>query len=133
MAESWAGRARFMETEFNPPGFSLDELAQASELAGAAKSYRIDPVTDRVLIRAENIGEILSSRQYAVLRDGDLLASLPVGVGASQSLVFAPAEGGIFWHHAPPDADTEPVAADLWRLLSQRFAPVRDRPVTAFW
>jgi hypothetical protein len=125
------GRARFIETEFNPPGFDMNELMRASELENAAKSYRIDPVTDRVLVREENIADILASRQYAVLRDGNLLASLPVGEGETQNLLFAPAGSPPVWLSGTPDAAESPVASELWELLTQRFEPVRNRPVAA--
>jgi hypothetical protein len=126
-----SNRVRFLETEFNPPGFNVNELTGASDLASAAKSYRIDPETDRVLIRADQVGDILARRQYAALRDGSLLASLPVEGGLAQSLVFAGADAEIIWLDSAPDPAGDSVAADLWRALSQRFEPVRNRSVLA--
>jgi arylsulfatase A-like enzyme len=125
-------RERFIETEFNPAGFALGELMRASEFASAAKSYRIDPVTDRVLVREENIAEILASRQYAVLRDGNLLASLPIGEGELQSLLFVPAGAPPVWLPAPPDPAENSLVSELWGLLAQRFEPVSRRPVAAW-
>jgi hypothetical protein len=128
-----SGRARFIETEFNPPGIEIDQLVQASALESVAKAYRIDPVTDRVLIREENITEILASRQYAVLRDGNLLASLPIGEGETQRLLFAAAGTAPVWLSGLPDPAESPVASELWGLLMERFEPVRVRPIAAVW
>ncbi|HTQ37344.1 MAG TPA: sulfatase-like hydrolase/transferase [Steroidobacteraceae bacterium] len=59
-------RIRFTETEYNPQGFLTTHLT-ASALAEAVKIYRLDSVTDRLLVRDNAIDSILASRQYAAL------------------------------------------------------------------
>jgi arylsulfatase A-like enzyme len=127
-----ADRIRFIETEFNPPGLSPGEVLRQSAMAGAVKYYQVDPVTDRVSVRERYLEQILSGRQYAALRGPHLLASVPSIDEKTQHLVFASQGSSTAeWLSEPPDELADPVALELWRALSDRFAQVRNRPVTA--
>jgi hypothetical protein len=59
-------RIRFTESEYNPQGFDPKEFS-TSQLASAAMVYRLDPSTDRIMVREELLDTIMSSRQYAAL------------------------------------------------------------------
>ena len=123
-------RIRFMETEFNPPGFTPGDIMNESALLGGAKYYRIDPETDRVLVRSQFLEQVLSNRQYAASRAGRLLASVPSDDQRAQHLVFAVDGASATWLSEPPDAVDDPAAFELWTALSSRFESVRERPVT---
>jgi arylsulfatase A-like enzyme len=75
---AFAHRVRFTETEFTPVGVATpDGKMSASGIARAAEMYDIDPVTDRVEVRHENVKPMLGIRQYAAVGDEFLLAALP--------------------------------------------------------
>lgn len=125
-------RVRFLETEFNPPGISTEKLPSASAISAAAKSYRIDPANGRLVIQASFVGEILEQRQYAVERDGELLATVPAqGNSREQHLLhYSPQAGGVpVWLEQPPTANGDPRLYALWQALEQRFTAVRERRV----
>jgi arylsulfatase A-like enzyme len=71
-----AGRIRFTESEYNPQGFSVDQLTP-SALAAAARVYQLDPVTDRITVRSSLIEQIMSTRQYAALLGDSFAAAVP--------------------------------------------------------
>ena len=124
-------RIRFLETEFNPPGFSPGLAVTASAVASAAKQYEIDPETDRVRIRKDFVGQILAMRQYAVEQGGDILATVPSSGNYRQQylLYFDPETGLPLWLDGPPSSSDDPEKAALWESLGQRFEKVRERPV----
>jgi hypothetical protein len=124
-------RIRFLETEFNPPGFSPGLAVTASAVASAAKQYEIDPDTDRVRIREDFVSEMLAMRQYAVEQDGDILATVPATGDYRQQylLYFNPETRVPLWMDGPPSPDDDPGQFALWESLGQRFAKVRERPV----
>jgi hypothetical protein len=129
---SAAQRVRFMETEFNPPGFEQPgKILATSAIMGGAKYYRVDPRTDRVLVREQYLDDILARRQYGASRAGQSLVSVPSKDGRSQHLVLVPAGGApAAWLPEPPEADGNPAAFELWTALASRFESVRARPVT---
>jgi hypothetical protein len=122
-------RIRFLETEFNPPGISTDGLGSYSAMLSAAETYMIDPESDRVLIRAENVADILAKRQYAAELNGNMLASVPADSEYGQYLLyFDPHAEEISWLGGEPSAD-QAVEYRLWQALETRFERVRDRQV----
>jgi hypothetical protein len=131
-SDSSAERIRFLETEFNPPGISADGMTSVSAILSAAETYTIDPESDRVLIRLENIDDILAKRQYAAELNGDILASVPTASAQQQFLLyFDPEQSVTRWlERAPDDAGDEHLYR-LWKALEQRFEPVRNRQVMA--
>jgi arylsulfatase A-like enzyme len=130
-AESDA-RIRFLETEFNPPGISTDGMTSVSAMLTAAETYQIDPETDRVLIRVENVGDILAKRQYAAEFDGKVLASVPAEHANEQFLLyFDPEAARVDWLAGEPAQGDDEDMVRLWQALGQRFATVRERPVMA--
>jgi arylsulfatase A-like enzyme len=126
-----ADRVRFLETEFNPPGFSPGMAVTASAFTSAAEKYEIDPATDRVLIRADFVNEMLAKRQYAVEQSGEILATVPATGNYRQQylLHFDPETAQPHWLDQPPSPVDDPVRFDLWESLGQRFEQVRTRPV----
>lgn len=124
-------RIRFLETEFNPPGVSINGATSLSAMLSAAETYLIDPESDRVLIREEHIDAILAKRQYAAEFEGRILASVPAEGSKDQFLVyFDPVSRKAVWLNDTPTAIDDDVYV-LWRALKQRFAKVRDRRVMA--
>jgi hypothetical protein len=121
-------RIRFTETEFVPTGLSSGMTFSPNALSDAADYYRVDPETDRVLIRAERLDELLRNRQYAALRGERMLAAVPSADLLQQHLVYLERRGApaIWLTRAPEPADA---GYDLWSALTQRFELVRERPV----
>jgi hypothetical protein len=98
-------------------------------MLSAAETYIIDPESDRVLIRAENVADILSKRQYAAELNGNMLASVPADSKYGQYLLyFDPHAEEISWLGSEPSAD-QSVEYRLWQALETRFESVRDRQV----
>ncbi len=122
-------RMRFMETEFAPPGFGSDAIFTTSNLRGAAAFYRVDPDTDRVLIRPERLPELLANRQYAVVRGEEMLASVPSRSTREQHVLYIERPGSaVVWLSSEPHSSAD-AAFDLWNALAQRFDYVRRRPI----
>ena len=122
-----------METEFAPPGFGSDAVFTTSNLRGAAAFYRVDPETDRVLIRAERLPELLANRQYAVVRGEEMLASVPSESTREQHVLYiAHPSSAAVWLSSEPDS-TAGAAYELWNALAERFDYVRrtTHPATA--
>jgi len=126
-------RIRFTETEFNPPGFLPGQLTSTSAMLKAAAYYRVDPVTDRVLIRDERLGEVLAKRQYAAFRKDKLVALVPPAAGALQPdarLVFVRAGEEPTLLEGDPSKAADPDVAELAAALAARFpsaAPAAER------
>jgi len=126
----WRDRVRFIETEYAPPGFSVEDLPSVSEIQDAAQSYQVDPETDRLMIRPELLQQILQGRQFAAMRDGAMLASLPAAENREQFLIFVGDDGAAVQLSTAPGEGAPPAARSLWNALYQRFATVRERPVS---
>jgi hypothetical protein len=123
-------RIRFIETEFNPPGLDFVEISSLGAFTDAAKSYRIDPDTDRVLIRLEKLGEILRRRQYAALLGDRMLAAIPTNDSEQQHLLYVENSNGDWrWLDDAPDGSSSIEEQLLWNSLTQRFKPVQQRPI----
>lgn len=90
-------RVRFTETEYTPVGVATPEgKMSASGIARAAEMYEIDPVTDRVTVRRNNLPHMLGIRQYAAIGDEFLLAALPFRKeGLSHMFVLLHKEGSV--------------------------------------
>jgi arylsulfatase A-like enzyme len=124
------GRIRFLETEFNPPGISPEGIISISAVLSAAESYEVDPDTDLVLVRMENIDAILAARHYAAEQDGRILASVPTETTKEQYLLyFDPQREAFEWLKGKPDAQGDTDIFRLWTALEHRFASVRNREV----
>ncbi len=129
-AESDA-RIRFLETEFNPAGLMEGQVASTSAVAEAVSNYRVDPVTDRVTMRAEYTDELLRNRQYAAISGERMLASIPAADDRAQHLIYIPGRSAE-WRSIDTAgaAASDPATADLWAELGNRFGQVASRPVT---
>ena len=108
-------RIRFTESEYSPKGFLAEDMT-ISQLAEAAKIYRLDSTTDRLLVRDDAMPKVLASRQYAALLGKRSRAiALPDGRGDdSRRFIFVP----------DPGATAAQTAADRLRLrqaLQDRF------------
>lgn len=73
----FAHRIRFTETEFNPPGITPGAVITTSALKDAVKAYQVDPRTDRISIKEDDIRRIIEQRQFAAFRGPLMLATLP--------------------------------------------------------
>ncbi|MEJ0098644.1 MAG: sulfatase-like hydrolase/transferase [Pseudomonadota bacterium] len=109
-------RIRFTETEYNPGGF-VPTHQTASAVAEAAKIYRLDSTTDRLLVRENMIESILASRQYAALLGKRAMAiAMPDGLDDGyHEFIYIPGPNGIA---ASASAD----ASRLRQALQDRFA-----------
>ncbi len=123
-AETIQQRIRFTETEFNPPGFLPGQIASTSSILKAASYYRVDPVTDRVLIRPERLDEVLAKRQYAAFRNDKLVALVPPAPGALQPeprlLLMRAGETPVLVE-GDPSKVADPDFAELATALAARF------------
>ncbi len=91
---SFISRIRFTESEYNPQGFISPEMTP-SAIANAARVYRLDPVTDRILVRSELIDQIMSSRQYAAMLGDSFAGAVPSSAsGGPYRFVYAPGNPG---------------------------------------
>lgn len=125
-----AERIRFSETEFNPFSLGAGMALSASALRDATEYYRVDPETDRVMIREEFVREILANRQYAASRKGSTLASIPVVDGPGQYLVYIASPGATpQWMDADTAAHSGSDVTELWQALRARFPATRGRVV----
>jgi hypothetical protein len=95
-AQSFTGRIRFTETEYQPKGLATaNGKVSASALEDAARVYRVDPATDRLEVRRSKLSSLLVERQYAALGDESLLAAIPSPTELrSYRYVVVPHNGG---------------------------------------
>jgi len=129
--QSFRERIRFTETEFNPRGVEVGKIA-ASALASAARLYRVDPQTDRIELRPENLPRILRERQYGVLLRDRMLAAIPSHTGEGYDLFTLSAMGASSQRMAPVtlDSSAAPELQQLGRALEARFG-INLRPPSA--
>jgi hypothetical protein len=85
-ADSFRGRIRFTETEFNVAGLMSSGNVSTNAIVEAATFYTVDRVTDRLEVRRERVAELLRDRQYAALIPGRLVAALPAAGGRYELL-----------------------------------------------
>lgn len=129
--DAWQERIRFIETEYNPPGFAVGDIPGESELEQAAQTYRVDPVTDRLSVRPGMLDEIMAGRQFAAIKQGAILGAVPVASNEKQHLIFADSDGSISWLPAAPDPSEKALRQSLWLALSERFDMVKQRSIVA--
>jgi arylsulfatase A-like enzyme len=113
--EPFGERIRFTETEYNPEGFLFTHMT-ASALAEAAKIYRLDSATDRLLVREETLPSMLQNRQYAALLGRKAMAvAMPSGNHEGKhDFIYVP----------DPEASGSKTVKDALRLrqaLQERF------------
>lgn len=125
----WQDRIRFLETEYNPPGFAVGTSPDASELKEAAGFYAIDSKTDLLSIRPEAVEQILNGRQFAAIHGDSMLATLPTEGNEKQLLVYVDETQSPHWFSGSPDAVQFPVARRLWDSMADRFEGVSEKPV----
>lgn len=126
-SRAWSERVRYLETEYNPPGFSVSGSVTASQLDVAAQTYRVDPDTDRLTIRPEMIDKILQQRQFAALRDESILAALPTQGYEKQFVIYQERGKPPVWLDDEPIATRNAHIAELWGSLVGRFETVGSR------
>jgi arylsulfatase A-like enzyme len=120
-------RVRFTETEFTPVGVaSPSGKVSASGIAEAARMYSIDPVTDRVTVRRENLHPMLGVRQYAAIGDEWMLVAVPFrSEGLSHHFLVLPRNGG--QPQLLTGAPTQDAPEDLrrvWNAMQSNFAGI---------
>ncbi len=126
-------RVRFTETEFDPTGL-LDAAGNASTsvLIDAATRYRVDPVTDRLEVRAHWVEALNRQRQFAAVGPTKLLAAVPNLAKTDHSIVLLDRAGGFPRRlTAAPSDQNDPEAALLWRALHERFGKYIGQPLAA--
>lgn len=120
--EYFRNRIRFTETEFNPPGIVPGQIMSTSSIFNAATYYRIDPNTDRVSVNVERLEEILENRQYAALKDGKLMAAVPVlGSPGTEYRAVLAIDGEPPRRVEDPSTHSDPDVGELWLALLNRF------------
>lgn len=120
-------RVRFTETEFTPVGVaSPSGKVSASGIAEVARMYSIDPVTDRVEVRRENLQPMLGIRQYAAVGDEWMLVALPFrSEGLSHHFLVLPKAGGEpQLLIAAPAADAPEDLRRVWNAMQANFAGI---------
>lgn len=124
---SFAGRIRFTETEFNPPDvITIEEKVSPSKLAAALSVYRIDRATDRIQVKPGRLKELLANRQYAAVGDEHMIAAFPKSGGGFDYLTVALAGGAPRPLYAEPPVD-EPELHALWTALQAEFGYLLQR------
>jgi len=125
--DAFAHRIRFTETEFNPPGFIMGTFATPSALRTAASFYRVDPETDRVQLREEDLDVVLAKRQYAAFRGSRMVVAFPSPDPEVSTLELGllnpPATQPIPLSRTMLEADPE--TGTLWQALQARFPDLR--------
>jgi len=121
--DAFANRIRFTETEFNPPGFIMGTFETPSALRAAASFYKVDPETDRVLVREEDLDIVLEKRQYAAFRGSRMVVAFPSPDPAVTTLEL----GLLDLPDTQPTRlsrtmlEADPDAGALWQALQARF------------
>ena len=128
-AGEWDKRIRFLETEYNPPGFAVGTTPDSSELEDAARFYEIDSETDLLSIRPEAVDQILTGRQFAAIHGDSMLAVLPTEGSQKQLLVYADSNQLPQWFAGPPNPLQFPLARHLWDSMTARFQSIGDKPI----
>jgi hypothetical protein len=124
--QSFAGRVRFMETEYQMPlGFATQEgKIDADKMREAMRVYRIDPVTDRVSVKQTLLKDLLVERQYAAVGPEFLVGAFPNYDGAGYNYLAARLKDGALRRliEQPSEKDTE--LRTLWNALHAQFDDV---------
>ena len=116
-------RLRFTETGFNTPKILEGQYEEDGLLKEGARYYELDPDSARVRLRRDRIPELLEAKEYAVVGEEFLLASLPVRDGGARKFILARRDGRLAARiTAAPDPAAHPEPARLWQALHERFA-----------
>jgi arylsulfatase A-like enzyme len=121
--QSFAGRIRFTETEYQPQGIASQEgSVSASNFAQAISVYHIDRDTDRIQVKRNRLDSLLLDREYAAVGEHFLVGAFPSPIHPGHDYVAVSMQGGtprqLF---AEP---TEPELQVLWRALHAEFGDV---------
>lgn len=119
-------RIRFTESEYNPQGFSPEDLT-GSALALAASIYRLDPRTDRIEIRKEKAKWVLANRQYAAIAGTHTMVAAVPGIREDGQFALVPIRG-IRASGAPQDDPDEPARIERLRLALEEKFRIRIAP-----
>jgi arylsulfatase A-like enzyme len=121
-SSGFAQRVRFTETEFNPKGILPGATISQSAMEKAAAYYRVDPVTDRVLVRTELLSRVLMERQFAALKGNSMLAVVPIETasGLVQRAVLVESGQQPVVVEAPGSSERDDVR-ELWTALVARY------------
>jgi Sulfatase len=121
--EAFQHRIRFTETEFNPRGVMLGTAISTSGIEAAAAFYRVDPITDRIEMKADRVADALQNRQFAAFLPNKLLAAVPRTTVAGFGLISVDrARHSAQRLDVYPSAERDPELAELWAALNARFA-----------
>lgn len=93
--QAFRDRVRFTESEFNPRGFQPGVILTQSFLDEIASFYRLDPDTDRILMREDRVESLLRRRQYAAIRGNSLVAAVPADDSSGFRFLAVERDGGV--------------------------------------
>jgi hypothetical protein len=114
-------RIRFTETEFAPSNIATaNGSVSPAIVAAVAAMYDIDPVTDRLQIKRDNIHQLLRIRQYAAVGDELMLAAIPGPCPTGFCYLQVGVRGGTPKIVARPGDESAEVQA-LWKSLHQEY------------
>ncbi len=119
-------RIRFTETEFNPKGILPGFAMSASAMQKAAAYYRVEPKSDRVLVRSELLDEVLERRQFAALQGNKMLALVPIESpeGLIRRAVLVDSNSSVPQVIDHPETSGDPDVRGLWIALLTRYPSV---------
>ena len=125
--ESFTGRIRFTETEYQMPADLATPEGQVStsKVEEALSVYSIDRVTDRITVRPTHLAQLLLHRHYAALGDEYLLAALPSKTGPGFEYLAVELTGGIPRKLSGPPATEDRELSALWNALHQKQKVLR--------
>jgi hypothetical protein len=124
--QGFAGRIRFIETEYQMPvGFATQEgSVSTAKLAEAMRVYRIDPATDRVTVRPSLLPDLLKERHYAAVGNNYLVGAFPNLEGAGYNYLAARLQDGALRRLSAAPSDSEPELRVLWDALQTQFGAI---------
>lgn len=121
--QSFAGRIRFTETEYQPQGIASQEgSVSTSTFAQAISVYHIDRDTDRIQVKRNRLDSLLLDREYAAVGEHFLVGAFPSPIHPGHDYVAVSMQGGVPRQlFAEP---SEPELQVLWRALHAEFGDV---------
>lgn len=116
-------RIRLTETESNAaPIVSIDGKIDQRQIEDTAGWYRVDAASGRVYLRDERVRRMKREREYAALRNGQLLAALPTFTTPAFRYVWLDGPG-----NSPQEIDPLSIRSQsrdlqaLWNALQSRI------------
>jgi hypothetical protein len=122
--EAFNGRARFTETGYRTPLLEAGEVNEADLIGRAAGFFEMNRGTGRFEIRPGYLARLLADKERAAITDRWLLAAIPLDLDSGQLRYVALDRTGATAPRrlvAPPDPQTDPEIAQLWREMHAHY------------